>query len=325
MNATGKLKDISGDFFALEATVYTDGNRGVLKCRAFFMSYEIDLNECLASCSVSESKKTSAPGLILKMGLGGLAGHTWMKGYGGTAGALASAASAVNTRKNVVYVTLNFIDGKFIEARTDGYTASVLRNISPQLSSRDIQNLTLQQQRLQRYLDDAPRTYYEVTAEVTALEEEIAELETIKDKASSFDTRENAREKLEQLKNQLDEKTALQNELSLRARAIKKYGDWEKFDRETTEIFSKLLKLEDKVKFRPIKFALLLLSLCGFVYGVIHVNNDNAAVIGGISSLYLLFYLPFFLLYLSLLKSRKKKLNKLQAQYDEYNLEGVPL
>lgn len=324
MAKVGKLKDISGDFFALEATVYADGNRGVLKCRAFFMSYEIDLNEHLASCSVSESKKTSAPGLILKMGLGGLAGHTWMKGYGGTAGALASAASVVNTRKNVVYVTLNFIDGKFIEARTDSYTASVLRNISPQLSSKDIQNLNLQQQRLQRYLDDAPRTYYEVAAEVTALEEKIAEVELIKDKASSFDTRENAREKLEQLKSQLDEKAALQNELSMRARAIKKYGDWEKFDRETTDLFFKLQKLEEKIRFRPIKFVLLLLALLGFINALTY-DEGLSALIGVLSVLYLFFYVPCFLFYLSLLIPRKNKIKKLQSQYNQYTLEDVTL
>jgi hypothetical protein len=161
MKTIGKLRNLSGDFSASEAVLYQDQKTYILRSESLFgfFSFEINLNEQLASCSIDNHKKTSTPDLFLKMGLGGLAGHTWMKGYGGTAGMLAGAASSVNTDKSVAFIRLNFINGQHLEAETDGRTASVISNISPQLSGKDVQNIHLRQQKLQRYLDDAPRIF----------------------------------------------------------------------------------------------------------------------------------------------------------------------
>jgi hypothetical protein len=175
------------------------------------------------------------------------------------------------------------------------------------------------------YLDDAPRTYYEVSAEVKALEQEIARLTDVKDNASSFDERESALEKYNSLKSQLEDKSSLRDELSIRARAIKKYGDWEKFDKETTNLFLKIVNLEEKIEFRGFKFLFALAALCGILIAPSIADETKSEWVSLISFIYLLFYIPYFLHYSFMKGFRKKKIRKLHVQYDEYNLENVQL
>ena len=215
MNKVGLIKNIQGFKNWSSASVCQDDGQYFIVSN----SESINLTDYLANVSFKQHSKTSIPRTLARTALGGIAGLYWAKGRTGISGAAVGLGSSINTESETLQITLQFIDGDFIQGQTDQKTATLLENICHQSSGEDRIKKLQEEEKYSRFLDDASRTYYEVKDELSSLEDELKELDDIKNNGSNFKERDHARQKYTQLQEIISDKKSLLKELEDRAKA----------------------------------------------------------------------------------------------------------
>lgn len=245
MPAIGKVKNVKGFIKSDELYLKTFGDDFYLS-RRYLMGVKtrtVKLSNELASVKYDNMMETSASGTVARTVLGGLAGSTWNKNRM-VSGALMGLASSTNTRKMVYTVELTFNDGRKLTGKTNQNVIQALVSISPQMSDSDRENKIKNDQKFQRYLDDAPKTYFENKKELDKLKSELVKYQSQIENGKSFDSRDRAIEMSAELERQIKSKETLNDELLIRAKAIKKLGFYDDYQKKWPVIIDTMPKIE---------------------------------------------------------------------------------
>ncbi len=325
MSEVGKIKNVTGCMNAKSISVGLEDNE------YYILAANGDgrvISEYLASVSISHDVTTSKKGVVAKTVLGGLAGSTYARGNMGLTGAIVGLGSSINTETQSLYITLKFINGDILHGQTDGKTALLLESLSSQYSDEDCAQIQEEEAKYSRLLDDAPRAYYEVQQELEELSLELKKLDDAIENGDNFDIRDEAKQKHSQLENLIDEKNEILEELEFRAKGAKKYGTFDEFNELQAPYSLKIEALENKLKRNWLikKWHVVTLVILTWLY---FPNSDDEfmrAIYYNALLLFIVYYIGHFLFRLIRNPTRRKKLNKLQKEYDEkYSLKEIIL
>lgn len=335
MKKLGKIKNISGYLNTKSASIIFEDDAYYLVDDNSFQDNRINLSEHLAQVQFDSDVVDSISRIGARSVLGGIAGSSWGKGHTGVAGAIAGFGTSINTTKEISYVRLLLNDGvTTLHGETNTKTISLLRSISPEYTPQDLLKIEEQNEKLERFLDDASNTYYEVKNEIDQLKKQIPLLKKKSKDAPNFEQRDQAKQEIETTQNKIEHKKELLKELEFRAKAIKAFGSFDKFNDAQAPLAKEIISLQDKLNPKPINkkihyaFAFCVVSFLAFATEEHPTVDDieTKETIFNICLLFLTYYISRFLIRVTRKKPRLEKLEILQKEYDKkYGLNNIEL
>ncbi len=341
MQALVELNKIRGDYRAETVDICEKNNRYYLISKELWNKFEIDLSAQLKKITSSRESKTSLGKTALKGSVGAMAGSAYGNNKNALTGLLVGVASSIDTKNSNIKVTLLFDNGKSITAVASDMAVQILKDITSRHHKVDVVQSEKQQkknneeiERNMRFLNDAPRTYFEVKDEVEKLEKNLNKQTDIAENGNKFDERDKAQTECEKITLALRSKQKLLEELETRAKAIIKFGSWDEYikrkheaqmkDEEEEiqrEILAKKVTFEGDTKIRKrlkISWAILVTFIIFTAY--IGAKEDESLMYIGmvfllaalISIIYIVIATPKYFFKKYKAKSKAKNNNKTQ-------------
>jgi uncharacterized protein YeeX (DUF496 family) len=268
----GVIVNITGSLEAEKANVIYENNIGYLVSGSFLNPFKINLNQSIARIEYGKGAYNSTSKILARTALSGLSASAWKSGSGGWAGIFAGLASSVGTTSPKHFIVIYFMDGDIIQGETTEDVVEFLRKQSPSLTDEQILDVQRKQEKLQRYIEDAPRTIHEVQGRIGFLKEQADKHKAIMENGATFDERDLARDNYYLINNELAEQEALYKVLDHRIRAISIFGTYDKFQEKREEIIAEIEKYANKLTL-PWR-SLIVVGLFGFWAYASTIGNE---------------------------------------------------
>jgi len=318
MSKVGIIKNVSGCLNAKSASIYTNQGEYLIEEDGMFGTEVINLTLELASVSFERHTKTNKTGVAARTLAGGLAGTAYGKGHTGLTGALFFLGDSIGSTSESTFIALTMKDGDSLHGEADARTASLLASIAPnEYDARDKAQIDAQREQKNRFLKDAPRTYYEVKANVDQLRKKRDSFEDAKDNGKTFEDRENALKTYNAADQELSAQKELLSELELELKARNAgYDSHQDLYAKQLEVADKGYKLQQKVELPRVKFGLYVLSFGLFIHAFT-LSEHEIGWFHIIAMAYFFGYTPFLLWWWFRRKKRKKLLAEIHAEFDK--------
>lgn len=240
----GKISVNSGTYKGKTVEIYSEKNTVWMSIPSGFSSTKVNLTKELAQVESDSESRTSKRKVLALSAVAGLAGATSSRA---TSYALLGAASSMGTEKHTHHIAIRLKNGETIGGETQPKVIDLLERISPDISDRKILEIKKSRERLQQYIEDAPRTIHETKDQIEIITEKMKTLEIKITEGTTFEDRQRAKEAHASLKHELSQQEQLYVMLDNRLKGIQVHGSAEEYQKTTDRLDGEISDLQSKI------------------------------------------------------------------------------